>query len=294
MRAEAPHLKTLPTRPSWHNRAGRVDRSACFSLTAAKLWRLIDEASWSYTFAARQYTRHAKGRCDRHAEITLTARDLWLLHKRETPQRIDGDRRTTKSNAMRGGGRGTGAGVQQGIRAQTPTPNAAPCTPHPAINPNRGAGFAMGLKRLGLDCMWDTTLMIQRIVQHDKLKQHFIVCPACRPRNDGSGGMDIPVCRSAQPNRNAPRGTSPPANKLRSKLPPGLATKLYLPLCTEQEYEDAQRARLWLTTHTDPNRPLSPGAAQLIKRYGELFQDPASRQLRCRHCLGLRYGQAKH
>ena len=39
-----------------------------------------------------------------------------------------------------------------------------------------------------------------------------------------------------------------------------------------------------------PNRPLSPDEAKLIERYAELFPD---RQLRCRQCLGLRYGEVK-
>ena len=52
-------------------------------------------------------------------------------------------------------------------------------------------------------------------------------------------------------------------------------TKLYLPLCTEREREDARLAELWLNTHTNPNRPLPPEAIQLIERYGELFDAPS-------------------
>ena len=81
-----PTLKTLRSKPSWHNRNGRIDRSACFVLTAARLWRRVHEDDWRYRVkqppanrgaSAGQARRLTKGLVDRDAELTLTARDLW-------------------------------------------------------------------------------------------------------------------------------------------------------------------------------------------------------------------------
>ena len=318
-----PNLPTLNTKPTWHNRAGRIDRSACFTLTAAQLWRTIPDDRWTYHISQpsahdradraaqnpdRVVTRRLpKGLCDRHATRTLYARDLWLMHKWQLPKRIQGDHRTPKSNAMRCPPFAPFTGRLQPTFADNPHPastSANPSATHSAApdthahtrhtlnptNPNRGVGFNLH-KMLGLDCLWQTTLRIERYIQHAKLKQHFLVCPVCGPRNDGSSGADIPVCHSAQPKRSNPVGQSPHAKPQR--LPRGRVTKLFLPLCTPQEYADAQTAQLWLATHCHPNRPWPPAAAQLIERYGELFDPAGKRSLRCRQCLSLRYGEVK-
>ncbi len=166
---------------------------------------------------------------------------------------MQGDYRTPKSNAMK--------------------------PRHPSgVNPNRGVGFSMRRKILGLPAEWETTLTIERIRQHARLSQHFLVCPVCGSPDPTQAAGPAERSPAAQPQR------------LPRKLPGGRVTKLYLPLCTEQEWEDAQRAHLWLRTYSHPNRPLSPEAAALIERYAELFP---GRQLRCRQCLGLRYGEVK-
>ncbi|MEM9345626.1 MAG: hypothetical protein AAGB26_03300 [Planctomycetota bacterium] len=248
-----PKLHTLNTKPTWHNRAGRVDRSACFVLTVRQHWRGIPEGEWNYRLGLPPsgawrlnnprpaHDIHGlKGLCDRYAEVTFSARDLWLLHRHDPPYPLQGDFRTAKSNALRTGERA------QWMRKDHILGDGP-------VNPNRGAGFKQ-YKRLGLPAEWQTTLRIERVVQHAKLRQHFFVCPLCSSRS----------------------------------------TKLFLPLCTPREGEDALIAQLWLKSHlgnvTNPNRPLSADAAKLIERYGALFEP---RQLRCRQCLGLRYGELK-
>ncbi|MEO0474638.1 MAG: hypothetical protein AAF085_01530 [Planctomycetota bacterium] len=274
-----PNLASLHTKPSWHNRAGRVDRSACFVLTVSKHWREIPEDDWTYRLGlppSEQWrldhprqphdVRGIKGLCDRYAEVTFWARDLWLLHKGEQPYPLQGDFRTAKSNAMKSG---TSAQWvrEDAILGDGPT------------NPNRGIGFNQ-YKMLGLDAMWSSTLRIERIVQHEKLRQHFFVCPVCaeKENKERAGG------------RRPPGQTKSPGER-RS---PAIATKLYLPLCTPREREDALLAQLWLNSHphivSNPNRPLTSEVIQLIERYRELFEP---RQLRCRKCLGLRYGEVK-
>ena len=278
-----PNLATLYTKPTWHNRAGRVDRSACFVLTAAHHWRRIDAQDWTYRYPARQRAYHARGKCDRFATLTFWARDLWLLHKWEQPYPLQGDFRSAKNNAMRA--HSTRNNLTQRIQDQ----RSDPVLGQGPVNPNRGVGFNL-YKRLGLDCMWQTTLRIERYVQHAKLKQHFLVCPVCDDKNDS----EIAATRRAA----GPAGHRPAAigNTRNKSLPPGRVTKLYLPLCTPREYEDAHIAETWLKTNVNSNRPLSPIALQLIERYGELFEgdtNSGGRQLRCRQCLGLRYGEVK-
>lgn len=280
-----PTLTTLDTKPSWHNRAGRVDRSACFVLTASKLWRRIPDDDWTYGYPARQPAYQAKGKCDRYAERVLWAQDLWSWHKWEMPYPLQGDFRSIKSNAMRA----HSPRNRSAQRVQSQRDDAI--LGKGPTNPNRGVGFNYH-KMLGLDCMWSTTLRIERIIQHAKLKQHFFVCPVCGLRNNGSGGMGVPPVIEPQ-QYDGRDGHPTQARKRAYKLPAGRVTKLYLPLCTPQEYEDAKIAELWLRTHCHPNRPWPPAAVQLIERYAEMFDGQHGRQLRCRQCLGLRYGEVK-
>lgn len=311
-----PKLATLHTKPTWHNRAGRIDRSACFVITASKLWRDVPDGDWKYRFKQprcdasqvkprQRVASRLKGLCDRYATRNLYARDLWMLHKCQQPYPLQGDFRTAKSNALRHTPRPVD---QRGDRPCAQGMRQDNILGHGPTNPNRGVGFNL-YKMLGLDCLWQTTLRIERYVQHAKLKQHFLVCPVCAPIAAGQR-TGVPVAAGSQPGgpaaNNPPSGrgptatlggTSPPANTHRDKLPgglpPGRVTKLYLPLCTERELNDAHFAQLWLKTHLHPNRPLPPIAVQLIERYGELFNSSGGRQLRCRQCLGLRYGEVK-
>ncbi|MEZ6191261.1 MAG: hypothetical protein R3C45_08220 [Phycisphaerales bacterium] len=41
-----PTFETFATKPSWHNRAGRIDRSACVELKPSDLWRDIPRERW--------------------------------------------------------------------------------------------------------------------------------------------------------------------------------------------------------------------------------------------------------
>ncbi len=293
--APPPSLCTLHTPPSWHNRAGRVDRSACLTLLASRLWRWVPLEHWlshvsNTTRARRQQLPPSQARrlslarrLDRSATLELDAHTLYQLHRCEEPHQLQGDYRTRKSNAMR---------VGFGVKADKPHPmksaNLQSQSPEPqTLNPNRGVGFTMH-KMLGLPAAWSIHLTIERYFQHAKLKQHFLVCPVC------SGGTGFqPVIHSQFNDRQDACPTqpqSPKPNSRHSKLPGGRVAKLYLPLCTRQEYSDAKIAYLWLQTHCHPNRPLSPAAALLIERYAELFPN---RSPRCRQCLGLRYGEFK-
>ncbi len=83
-------LPTLDQKPSWTNRAGRVDRSACFVLRCSTLWRDAE-----YQPAARV----VRG-LETRGRITLIADHLAHLVRTRQPRTLRGDRRTQKSNAL--------------------------------------------------------------------------------------------------------------------------------------------------------------------------------------------------
>lgn len=93
MRPNIPPLDppTLRTQPSWTNRAGRVDRSACSVLRCATLWR---DAEYGPA------DRVARG-LEAQGRITLNAERLDFLVRTRTARTLRGDRRTQKSNALK-------------------------------------------------------------------------------------------------------------------------------------------------------------------------------------------------
>ena len=145
-------------------------------------------------------------------------------------------------------GEGRGEGLQRKhIRTHLPTP---------ALNPNKGAPQT---KFLGLWEHWSQTIRIERWRLHDRLAQHFLMCPGCD-------------------------------QKFR---------KLFMPLCTNDEARDADLAEAWinqLDAHQRIGRaPLPPSLmahrSSLLDRYRLLFT--TGRRLVCRKCLGLRYGEVR-
>lgn len=188
----------------------------------------------------------AKGKCDRYANQQLRARDLWLMHIWELPSPLQGDFRSAKSNIMRAHTPPTDPTCRKQAQRNKSVLGKDP------INPNRGVGFNHH-KMLGLDCMWSTTLRIERYVQHAHLKQHLLVFPGCAPVAAGQRTGGTP---SKTYHTDSTSACYAAATKRNHKLPLGRITKLYLPLCTEREIEDAQLAHLRLKTHLYPNRSL--------------------------------------
>ena len=128
--------------------------------------------------------------------------------------------------------------------------------PTPALNPNKGAPQT---KILGLWEHWSQTIRIERWRLHDRLAQHFMICPGCN-------------------------------QKFR---------KLFMPMCTEAEAHDADLAEAWINqldvrcriTHAPLPVSLMAQRASILDRYGLLFT--TGRRLVCRKCLGLRYGEVR-
>ncbi len=253
---EPPPLRARHAQPSWVNRAGRIDRSACVELRASDVWRFAEFATIAHPchHGARN-PGLVHGYREAASEINVSARFLARIQHNRRPRHLQGDLRTTKSNAMRQSvlpplplGEGGGEGLQ---RKHIRTHN-----PEPALNPNKGAPQT---KMLGLWEGWSQTIRIERWRLHDRLAQHFLICPACD-------------------------------QKFR---------KLFLPMCTKDEARDADLAESWIDqlearcrfTRTPLPPSLMAQRASLFDRYGLLFRD--ERQLLCRNCLGLRYGEVR-
>lgn len=288
-----PAFRTFNLKPSWHNRAGRVDRSACLELRASEVRRKADLKP-----------RRTTASLEAVGEVTVSARFLFNLHRKRLPQQLAGDYRTTKSNAMKPPpprkrpshtraegeasippqwqGGCTGVGRDQGIQrpaACRSHPHPHPLNPRPsspkspslqacrhplADNPNRGATRT---KRLGLYASgdapgieedWKQTVRVERHRLHERLAQHFLICPIC-------------------------------GNKY---------VKLFMVMCTSAEVEDAEDAEAWLkimegryqaARRTVPAE-LMKIRAQLLERYGLIFR---GRRLVCRKCLKIRYGERR-
>jgi hypothetical protein len=156
-----PALQTFADRPSWLNRAGRVDRSACIELKASDLWRLVPDGDW------RPLTRRAQSGPHLLADTraSVTAYQLADLHDARNPFTLKGDRRTPKSNAMKSPRRISGG-----------------------ANPNKGQSR---IKMLGLPTDWSQALTIQRWRLHPQLAQHFFACPSCKQR---ALKLFLPLC----------------------------------------------------------------------------------------------------
>ncbi len=241
----APHPPQLPTlrhKPSWTNRAGRFDRSACVEVRASDLWPTTTLKP-APTFAGREAA----------ATTTLTAHTLATLHDQRPPRPLVGDYRTAKSNAMK-----PAPDHPHRHPSQGQTNNARGPDHQLTPNPNRGASRT---KQLGLTNNWSQEITIERWRLHKKLAQHFLICPRCKKK----------------------------------------FLKLFLVLATPDELRDAPTAHHWLNAHAPytrhpshrtppPQSPTRQTALNLLNRYAPLFPP---RQLQCRHCLNLRYGEAK-
>ena len=260
-------LATLDSRPSWLNRAGRIDRSACFELRASDVWPLANLRPTPSRPFRRPYLETSGG-------FTLTTPFLLCLRDRRLPRTLIGDWRTSKSNAMKD---------HRSRKRQPPAQRLGTLDFGLTANPNKGAA-ATKLLGLPLDGNfnsanpapgtldptspsaqgWSQLVRIERHRLHASLAQHFLICPACGKKY----------------------------------------LKLFLPLCTRDEIRDADLAHTFLRSHfpqlftdslSSPSvprslSPLVPSVQSLLSRYSLLFPP---RRLLCRHCLGLRYGEVK-
>ncbi len=217
-----PSLKTLRHRPTWINRAGRVDRYACFDLRASDIWRLVPTGDWRKAIRSPR----AKTRLIARATITLCAAQLQRIRDARLPLALAGAHRTAKSNAAK-------------------------------VHPHQ--------RTLALPDDWACKLTLERWRMHARLTQHFFQCPAC---GQAEGG-----------NR-------------QSKIDNRKSLKLFLITPTPDEWRDAQRAATFLSTHHDQliRHQQFDLMTQLFDRYSALFPP---RQLLCRTCLGIRYGEVK-
>jgi len=203
----------------------------------------------------RTRRRHGKSFLLADTQVAVSAYDLADLHDRQRPYTLQGDRRTNKSNVMKPPARH----AQRSSLKGHPSSLKSQTSRLPASG--GGSNFLGGnpnkgqsrTKLLGLPTDWSQPLTLQKWWMHASLTQHFFACPGCE----------------------------------------GRSLKLFLPMCSEEELRDALTARLWLDSNKQRiarSATLRPQASRLLARYGVLFPP---RQLRCRKCLGMRYGEVK-
>jgi len=251
-------LRTLNQKPTWHNRAGNTDRSACFELKASTIWPLIPTRNFT---TKRKSSPQTKGHLIAVAQFTLTIELLTDISKKQKPFQLQGDLRTKKSNAMKN--------------------NALPLSNHLHPNPNKGA---TSQKSLGLPLtphpityqpLWTQILTIQKWKYpiNKKIKTYHGLQQASRIQHY----LQCPTCSSS-------------AQCLLNKH-----GKLFLPLCTKEEIHDAITAQSYIKNqiHHNPksnNAPPTQQEIKLINRYAPLFHP---RIFQCKNCLHLRYGEIK-
>lgn len=302
-----PPLPTLSLKPTWVNRAGSVDRTACVEIRAGELWPHAD---------FREVKRHPiageTSYLEAVATITLGARFLHKLHVDRNPLTLQGDWRTSKSNAMK---RKAIGNRHEAMVADERYPFDAEAQrrayerfdgafvrdhPLPAGNPNRGAPFTSGGKQIGLMADWTQTIAIERWRLHERLGKHYLRCPnSHKPLAIGhKGGKDSETAIS---DPSSPYGISLMAYGFQSHACQGKALKLFLPVCSIQEANDSELAEGWVNLvdgrysgGVAPCRPMPPEVIEmryrLLQRYGVLFR---GRRLVCRKCLGVRYGEVR-
>ena len=158
-----PNLITLGCKPSWHNRAGRVDRSACLELRASELGRIVLPESWK---VARTFKRKACAHREAIAPCQVTATLLLDLHSKRQPRPLEGDYRTQKSNAMKND---AAIGVQRRPGPDHGLPG----------NPNRGASRT---KLMSIPTDWSQTITLERWRHNPRLVYNYVLCPQCNQR----------------------------------------------------------------------------------------------------------------
>lgn len=183
-------LATFHTKPSWLNRAGRIDRGACAELKASDLWRRVPQRDWIKRSLRDPgyYSGTPRLLADGRADVTLY--DLSYLHGGRRPHAHKGDYRTQKSNVFkpadenkfRRGPWLTPAGVRRAIDP------ARTARGFGVANPNKGTSCS---KTLGLPADWSQQLTVQRWRIHPHLAQHFFACPHCKQR---ALKLFLPLC----------------------------------------------------------------------------------------------------
>lgn len=231
---DLPPLPSLHTKPSWVNRAGRVDRSACVELRASEIKRLLEMnfrrrgqwlgLGWGAVAGETRDTAGLEG----SATCTIHAEFLEKLHASRLPRALVGDYRTGKANVMKS-------------RFVHPHKVSQPDAP----NPNKGASQqkVIHLPPADGEQLWSQTLTLQRWRLHEKLAQHFLVCPRCQQRT----------------------------------------MKLFLILCTPDEAADAAYVAIYLRhlQINERNHPGSALESQLVSRYAALFPPRQFQCARC-------------
>lgn len=310
-----PELPTLLDWPSWCNFAGRIDRAACLELPVSAVWRRA-------AFDAARERRRATPGFEVAGAFRATTYFLEDIHRSREPRQLRGDFRW-KANVMQPTERHAWDRDRRWRRSLKSQTLQAPPSPEYmdhglTANPNKGATRT---KILGLAERWEQNLRVERWVQgkldphHENLppnlvgnpkvglRRHFLACPGKAMKFRSPIWIPHP-CQLAKRERNPRTGGDPLTLTPRQRewfaigrepyREPcsGKAYKLFLPLCTKEEWRDAEAARQWVAWYRSlrPNAPGSELEALLIARYATLWEPCV---LLCAKCLGLKYGDVR-
>ncbi|MCE9590738.1 MAG: hypothetical protein K8S99_09465 [Planctomycetes bacterium] len=319
-----PELETLDRKPSWVNRAGRVDRSACVELLVGEVWR----------WAVMRRVRAADKIVEARGVAVVRASVLEASLRGRPPRVLVGDFRSAKSNAM-SPGPGTRAGRWREKRLGNRTRASREVAPFEL----GGARVppAAGLPRPGpysecseakdrrdarptgcSDISHGTTtggaaLFVVGGVGWRQRKRAAKERPgSAEERAVAAPGVEIG--RDAGLRGNPNHGTTRwkvlglnegweqavvierlrrHASLVRHEmLCPACGRRarvLLMPLATQAEVRDARTAAVWLNgvRQSPGNRPATPEETRLAARYGPVWD----RVLKCASCWAVRYGE---
>ncbi len=160
-------------KPTWVNRAGRIDRSACMEVRASEVKSRAKLRPIRRARASARGKRKVKitPHVEAVGEVEINGRLLAHLHSFRMPYTLAGDGRTGKSNAMKDP-------EEHNTRMLA---GGWPRVWH--FNPNKGASRT---KLLGFFAEpefmsgWSQKVRLVRWRSHERLAQHYLICPQCK------------------------------------------------------------------------------------------------------------------
>ncbi len=290
-----PALVTFDQPPSWCNRGGQLDRSACVEVRVSEVRRLAgcvihhgrarpDGRGPTQLVTPLPNERRARNGHGRLATgvWTISARHVDLLHARRKPRILAGDWRTRRAAVMYPPYCDPHATFPHRLPH-----NALAARPMDAAldgNPNKGATRS---KMIGLHLDWSQPLRIEKwMFEHRIRPAYYLICPAMFMLHNSPlpprRGRGVPVNDPRLP----PLSSCPAGRKATGC--PQRTLKLLLVQCTAAEDRDAMLAQLWIDSLPQLVRaPQRETIQRLMQRYGPIMEP---RTLMCARCLGVRYG----
>ncbi len=284
-----PDLPTFDQLPSWCNRMGKIDRSACVEVRVSEVRRLAlsvivdgkvrsDGRGRTQLVSPLPRERSARSSQGRVASgvFNISARMVHELHRHRLPRELGGDLRTHRAHAMCPPTRDPNGPFVNRLPHNAPLP--IPWDAGLEGNPNKGATRT---KMIGLAYEWTQPLRIEKWVFPKRIRPaYYLICPGTFLRNRAPGE------KSDTDPRLPPLSTVKAGRKATGC--PQRALKLLLVQCTWEEARDVEIFETWLASiPMQVRRAHLDVITSVINRYGPIM---FPRTLLCPRCLGVQYG----